>query len=81
MKLSIVIPFYSEEAILTLALEQLNKLANAWISRDDCSETEFVMVNDGSLDRTYEFLVEVSKFQKQFKIILFSRNFGRQLAL
>ena len=81
MKLSIVIPCYNEEEILPLTLERLNNLANDWISRDDCSEIEFVMVDDGSQDRTQELLVEVSKVQKQFKIIRFSRNFGHQPAL
>ena len=81
MKLSIVIPCYNEEEILPLTLERLNKLSNDWISRDDCSEIEFVMVDDGSQDRTAELLTEASKADKRIKVIRFSRNFGHQAAL
>ena len=81
MKLSIVIPCYNKEEILPLTLERLNKLSNEWISRDGCSEIEFVMVDDGSQDRTFELLIESSKADKGVKAIRFSRNFGHQAAL
>ena len=81
MKLSIVIPCYNEEEILPLTLERLNKLSNEWISRDDLTEIEFVFVDDGSQDRTYDLLTETSKADKRVKVIRFSRNFGHQAAL
>ena len=81
MKLSIVIPCYNEEEILPLTLERLNKLSNEWISRDDLTEIEFVFVDDGSQDRTYDLLTETSKSDKSVKVIRFSRNFGHQAAL
>ena len=81
MKLSIVIPCYNEEEILPLTLERLNKLSNDWVSRDGCSEIEFVMVDDGSQDRTFELLIESSKADKGVKAIRFSRNFSHQAAL
>ena len=81
MKLSIVIPCYNEEEILPLTLERMNKLSNDWISRDSCSEIEFVMVDDGSQDRTFELLIESSKADKGVKAIRFSRNFSHQAAL
>ena len=81
MKLSIVIPCYNEEEILPLTLERLNKLSNDWISRDGCSEIEFVMVDDGSQDRTFELLIESSKADKSVKAIRFSINFIHQAAL
>ena len=61
MKLSIVIPRYNEEEILPLTLERLNKLSNKCISRDDLTEIEFVFVDDGSQDRTYDLFTETSK--------------------
>ena len=81
MKLSIVIPCYNEEEILPLTLERLNKLSNEWISRDDLTEIEFVFVDDGSQDRTYDLLTETSKADLRVKVVRFSRNFGHQAAL
>ena len=81
MKLSIVIPCYNEEEILPLTLERLNKLSNEWISRDDLTEIEFVFVDDGSQDRTYDLLTETSKADKRVKVVRFSTNFGHQAAL
>lgn len=80
MKLSIVIPCYNEEEILPLTLERLNKLSNEWISRDDLTEIEFVFVDDGSQDRTYDLLTETSKADLRVKVVRFSRNFGHQAA-
>ena len=81
MKLSIVIPCYKEEGILPLILERLNKLSNEWNSRDDPTEIEFVFVDDGSQDRTYDLLRETSKADKRVKVVRFSTNFGHQAAL
>jgi len=81
MKLSIVIPCYNEEEILPLTLERLNKLSNEWISRDDLTEIEFVFVDDGSQDRTYDLLTEISKADLRVKVVRFSRNFGHQADL
>ena len=81
MKISIVIPCYNEEEILPLTLERLNKLSNEWISRDDLTEIEFVFVDDGSQDRTYDLLTETSKADKRVKVVRFSKNFGHQAAL
>ena len=81
MNLSIVIPFYNEEEVLPLTLERLKKLTSEWISRNGCKNIEFVMVNDGSHDRTAELLEEVAKADKKFKVVRFSRNFGHQAAL
>ena len=50
-------------------------------SNKDCDEIEFVMVDDGSQDRTAEILTEASKADKRVKLIRFSRNFGHQAAL
>ena len=75
MKLSIIIPCYNEEEVLPLTLGRLNALSHEWIAREDCTEVEFVIVDDGSQDRTQELLVEVSKLEKQFKIIRFVINF------
>ena len=64
-----------------MTLERLNKLSNEWIPRDDLTEIEFVFVDDGSQDRTYDLLTETSKADQRVKVVRFSRNFGHQVAL
>ena len=81
MKLSIIIPCYNEEEVLPLTLERLKALSSEWTLRDDCAEIEFVLVDDGSQDRTSELLTEASKADKRIKVVRFSRNFGHQAAL
>ena len=81
MNISIIIPCYNEEEVLPLTLKRLKALALDLVSREDCSEIEFVMVDDGSQDRTFELLTEASKADKRVKVIRFSRNFGHQAAL
>ena len=81
MKLSIIIPCYNEEEVLPLILKQLNTLASDWTSRDEVTEIEFVLVDDGSQDRTFDLLTETSKEDKRVKVVRFSRNFGHQAAL
>ena len=64
-----------------MTLERLNKLSNEWIFRDDLTEIEFVFVDDGSQDRTYDLLTQTSKEDLRVKVVRFSRNFGHQAAL
>ena len=80
MNLSIIIPCYNEEEVLPLILTRLKTLSNDWTSRDDFTEIEFVLVDDGSKDRTYDLLKETSKEDKRIKVVRFSRNFGHQAA-
>jgi len=81
MNISIIIPWYNEEEVLPLTLERLNSLSVDLLSNEDCDDVEFVMVDDGSQDRTAELLAEASNVNKKFKVIRFSRNFGHQAAL
>ena len=71
MNISIIIPCYNEEEVLPLTLKSLKALALDLVSREDCSEIEFVMVDDGSQDRTFELLTEASKADKRVKVIRF----------
>ena len=81
MNLSIIIPCYNEEEVLPLILKRLNTLSIDWTSRDDFTEIEFIFVDDGSQDRTYDLLKETSKADLRVKVVRFSRNFGHQAAL
>lgn len=77
MKLSVVIPCYNEEESLK---EMARRVKNA------CEDVvpgsyEVILVNDGSRDRTYGLMQEVSREHKEFVIVDLSRNHGHQLAL
>ena len=81
MRLSIIAPCYNEEEVLPMTLKRLKDLSVLLVSRDDCAEIEFVMIDDGSQDRTSELLTDASKADKRIKVVRFSRNFGHQAAL
>jgi dolichol-phosphate mannosyltransferase len=73
--LSIVIPMYNEEAVVELLradLEQFMYEAN--------TETEVILVNDGSADQTLPKIAAWARQDDRIKIVHLSRNFGHQIA-
>lgn len=76
MKLSLVIPCYNEEDVVYDFYKETNKVfAGKVVSY------EFVFVNDGSKDKTYEILKAIHKVSDNVKVINFSRNFGKEAAM
>ena len=73
--LSVVVPCYNEEHSLPLFAAEMTRFINA--SPYPC---EVVLVNDGSGDRTLEFLADWSARDRRIKVLSLSRNFGHQLA-
>jgi polyisoprenyl-phosphate glycosyltransferase len=74
--ISIVIPLFNEEgniavlyAALILALEKIS------------SEYEIIFVDDGSKDRSFELIFNISQQNSKVLGISLSRNFGHQIAL
>lgn len=77
MKVSIVIPVYYNEDNLKPLYEDLKK---KFIDEIEY-EYEIVMVNDGSLDRSYQVMKELAVQDKNIKIVSLSRNFGSHAAI
>lgn len=77
MKVSIVIPVYYNEDNLKPLYEDLKK---KFIDEIEY-EYEIVMVNDGSLDRSYQVMKELAAQDKNIKIVSLSRNFGSHAAI
>ncbi len=75
--ISIVLPVFNEASILEELLNRLDKLANNLLAY----KIEFIFVNDGSIDNSYEILVRKARADSRFKLIDFSRNFGQQIAI
>jgi len=74
--ISIVVACYNEQ----LALRALYaELAGAFAGRVDL-RCEFVLVDDGSYDRTPEVLADLAAVDQRVTIVTLSRNFGQQAA-
>src|SRR5215212_9632129 len=44
-------------------------------------EAESILIDDGSLNRTYELMLEAASRDPRFRLVRLSRNFGHQIAL
>ena len=73
--LSIVMPFYNEEKIFPVLRPRLTEFLDN--SPYPC---ELIAVNDGSLDRTIDLLVDWCEADARVKVLNLSRNFGHQHA-
>lgn len=76
MDISVVVPLYNEE-------ESLPEL-QAWIERvmnEQGFSYEIIFVNDGSTDRSWNVIEELSKKNNNIKGIKFRRNYGKSPAL
>src|SRR5699024_3846560 len=77
-KISIIVSCYNEEAALPLFYEEIEK-----VRKNDFKEVEFeyILVNDGSSDRTLDIMKDLSQKDNKVKYISFSRNFGKEAAM
>jgi polyisoprenyl-phosphate glycosyltransferase len=76
-RLSVVVPAYNEEAVITETHRRLHAACVAVVGED----FEIVYVNDGSRDRTWALLSEIAARDVNVVAVELSRNFGHQLAL
>lgn len=73
---SLIIPVYNEEAAVPIFLDTVRPLLAA-----EKYAFELLFVNDGSGDGTLDFLLAAREQDPRIKIVNFSRNFGKELAL
>lgn len=82
VKLFVVIPCYNEEEVLHETTKRLKEKLNKLIKDKVISKDSMVMyVNDGSKDKTWEIIKEISESEEHFTGITLSRNRGHQNAL
>lgn len=81
MKLSIVIPVFNEDAVITTTHGRVTALLEALCAKGGIGDYEILYVDDGSRDKTLDILKELSRNTERVKVISFSRNFGHQPAL
>jgi polyisoprenyl-phosphate glycosyltransferase len=73
---SFVIPVFNEEEVLRELHRRLSEVAG---SLD--GPCEFILIDDGSTDRTREIAEELSTTDPRLKLVVLSRNFGHQVAI
>jgi glycosyltransferase involved in cell wall biosynthesis len=78
-KLSIIVPVYFNEASLPHLETALNSLESAL--RDESVELELIFVNDGSLDKSLEFLTEMKVRRPQTRVLNHLSNQGSMAAI
>ena len=75
-KLSVIVPVYNEEKNVSLLYQALVQIATELSNY----EFEFIFVNDGSKDNSWQTLEKIA-VDSRVVAIDFSRNFGKELAL
>ncbi len=75
--LSVVVPCYNEEAVITQTHERLRGVLAGLGDLD----FEIVYVDDGSSDRTALLLQRLQREDRSVRVVRFSRNFGHQVAV
>lgn len=78
MKLSIVVPCFNEEDNIFLFYDLVEKTF-----QEKDFEYEYIFINDGSKDHTFDVLQDLAEQHKDsnISIINFSRNFGKESAM
>lgn len=78
--ISIVVPCFNEEKAIPLFIEETEKIVHEMEKEFDTS-FEYIFINDGSKDATSNIMKDLAKKMKNFKYIIFSRNFGKEAGL
>ena len=82
MRLSIVVPCYNEEDVLPEFTERLLALLGGLVGEGKVeASSTIVFIDDGSSDRTWTLIRELSRQHPSIEGIKLSRNRGHQNAL
>ncbi len=79
--LSIIVPIFNEEEVIANFFDVMNKVLQECQEQKLLSDWEIICVDDGSQDKSYDMLCEISNKDERVKILSFSRNFGKEIAL
>lgn len=71
--ISVVIPAFNEEECVDELARRLKEVTARLCARYDF---EFIIIENGSIDSTFERLLSIRAEDPRFKVIRFSRNFG-----
>ena len=76
-KISIVVPCYNEEEVLSYFYKEMKKQEREM----DYVSFEYIFVDDGSRDNTLKVLKKLASKDKSVYYLSFSRNFGKEAAM
>lgn len=76
MDLSLVIPVYNEEESLRELVEEIHRVLSP-----TSTSYEIILIDDGSVDRSFELLREMAQTDSSLVIASFRRNFGQTAAM
>lgn len=76
-KLTVIVPCFNEEETLPIYYKEMCKI----MSQMDELETELLLIDDGSTDRTLSIMKELHKIDSRCRFMSFSRNFGKEAAI
>jgi len=80
--LSLVVPCYNEDTVLSITARVLKQKLHELISRGKISVNSFIyFVDDGSSDATWDVIVNLNKGDHIFRGIKLSKNRGHQNAV
>lgn len=74
--ISVIVPCYNEQDAIPVFYKEVVET----LLRMDC-KYEFIFINDGSSDRTFEVIKELSRNDVNVYYLSFSRNFGKEAAM
>lgn len=80
MLLSVVVPCYNEEESLPYFIEEIKKIEDV-IKEKLNINFEYLLIDDGSVDKTLDILEDLSHHFGNINYISFSRNFGKEAAI
>jgi polyisoprenyl-phosphate glycosyltransferase len=75
--LSVVVPSFNEEAVISITCRRLVET----LQRIPGIQFELVFVDDGSRDQTLQILRDLHSADSRIRVVALSRNFGHQLAV
>ncbi|MFV0250424.1 MAG: glycosyltransferase family 2 protein [Bacilli bacterium] len=76
-KITVIIPVFNEEEAIPYFYKKIDEISN----KMNYLKFEFLFIDDGSKDKSFSILKEISKTDKRIKYITFSRNFGKEAAI
>lgn len=81
-KLTIVVPAYNEEEVLTSSVQKLLAVEDQIAAQAVLGQrADILIVDDGSKDHTWEIIENLHAANSRIRGLRFSRNFGHQSAL
>lgn len=81
-KLTIVVPAYNEEEVLTSSVQKLLAVEDQIAAQTVLGQrANILIVDDGSMDHTWDIIEKLHAMNSRVRGLRFSRNFGHQSAL